>query len=71
MTEKMVSEVAMNKDSIQTYLKEIGKYPLISGKREIELAKKIVAGDKDSRELLMKANLASCCFNCKKICSKK
>jgi RNA polymerase primary sigma factor len=55
--EKSLDEASLNRDSIQTYLKEIGKYPLISGKREIELAKKIVAGDKDSKELLMKANL--------------
>ncbi len=54
---KDLGDVAITKDSIQTYLKEIGKYPLISGKKEIELAKKIVAGDKDSKELLMKANL--------------
>lgn len=56
-TAKDLSDVSITKDSIQTYLKEIGKYPLISGKREVELAKKIVAGDKDAKELLMKANL--------------
>jgi hypothetical protein len=38
--EKSLDEASLNRDSIQTYLKEIGKYPLISGKREIELAKK-------------------------------
>lgn len=44
-------------DSIQMYLKEIGKYPLISGNMEKELAKRIEAGDKEARDLLAKANL--------------
>jgi RNA polymerase primary sigma factor len=54
---KEIADEGSSKDSIQTYLKEIGKYPLISGKREVELAKRIVAGEKDAKELLIKANL--------------
>ncbi len=44
-------------DSIQIYLKEIGQYPLISGSMEKELARKILAGDVEAKNLLAKANL--------------
>jgi RNA polymerase primary sigma factor len=44
-------------DSIQMYLKEIGQYPLISGSREKELAKRIEGGDEEAKALLMRANL--------------
>ncbi len=44
-------------DSIQIYLKEIGQYPLISAHQEKELAKKILAGDNEAKNLLAKANL--------------
>lgn len=46
-----------NNDSIQVYLKEIGQYPLISSEEEVRLAKRIEKGDKEAREILMKANL--------------
>ncbi len=44
-------------DSIQIYLKEIGQYPLINGATEKELAKKILAGDEEAKNILAKANL--------------
>lgn len=44
-------------DSIQMYLKEIGRHSLISGAQEKELAKKIIAGDAGARNILAKANL--------------
>jgi RNA polymerase primary sigma factor len=46
-----------NVDSVQMYLKEIGKTDLISGDEEVELAKRILKGDEDAREKLTKANL--------------
>jgi RNA polymerase primary sigma factor len=46
-----------NNDSIQVYLKEIGQYPLISSDQEVALAKRILKGDKEAKEILMKANL--------------
>ncbi len=44
-------------DSIQMYLKEIGQYPLINASMEKELAKRIIAGDTEAKNLLAKANL--------------
>lgn len=44
-------------DSIQMYLKEIGQYPLITAADEKELAKRIIAGDTEAKNLLAKANL--------------
>ena len=44
-------------DSVQTYLKEIGKTELLNSAEEKELAKKIEAGDEESRQKFIKANL--------------
>lgn len=44
-------------DSVQMYLKEIGKYPLIRAAEERELAQRIIQGDEEARNLLAQANL--------------
>ncbi len=47
----------LNVDSIQNYLKEISKEPLLNSDTEIELAKKIEANDKEARKKMIRANL--------------
>jgi RNA polymerase primary sigma factor len=44
-------------DSIQMYLREIGQYPLLNAHEERVLAKRIVDGDGEARNLLARANL--------------
>ncbi len=44
-------------DSVQAYLKEIGKFSLITAYDEKELAKRIEKGDEEAKNLLAKANL--------------
>lgn len=44
-------------DSIQMYLKEIGKYPLLTAQQEQDLAQRIEQGDEEAKNLLARANL--------------
>lgn len=44
-------------DSMKTYLEEIGSYPLLTAEQETELSKRIKAGDKDAKDLLVASNL--------------
>ncbi len=44
-------------DSVQIYLKEIGKYPLLVAAEERNLAQRIEAGEEDAKNLLARANL--------------
>ncbi|MGH7141418.1 MAG: sigma-70 family RNA polymerase sigma factor [Minisyncoccia bacterium] len=58
--EALVSGVAREGggyDSIQMYLREIGKYPLLNAQEERDLAKRITEGDSEARNLLARANL--------------
>jgi len=50
-------EQSTSYDSIQMYLREIGRYPLLTGPQERELAKRIVEGEDEARNLLARANL--------------
>lgn len=47
----------LSSDSVQMYLREIGRIPLITAAQEKELAKKIEKGDEEARKQLARANL--------------
>ena len=47
----------LSSDSIQMYLKEIGKVPLLSGAEEVELSKRKERGDREAERRLIEANL--------------
>src|SRR3989344_4075326 len=55
--EKGYSRSDSQYDSIQMYLREIGKYPLLNAMQERDLAKRILEGDAEARNLLARANL--------------
>jgi RNA polymerase primary sigma factor len=52
------SEVAaMTTDSLQLFLNEAGRYPLLTAAEEVELAKAIEAGDKHAKDRMVNSNL--------------
>ena len=52
-----VLEGVSTEDPVRMYLKEIGNVPLLSGDEEVELAKKVEAGDEEAKKKLTEANL--------------
>jgi RNA polymerase primary sigma factor len=44
-------------DSLQLFLNEAGRYPLLTAAQEVELAKRIERGDKEAKDLLVNSNL--------------
>ena len=52
-----VPEGVSMEDPVRMCLKEIGKVPLLSAEREIELAKRMEEGDEDAKKELAEANL--------------
>ena len=44
-------------DSVRLYLREIGKIPLLNSEEELELAQKVIAGDKKAKDKMAEANM--------------
>ena len=57
MEKMLASEGLAIDDPVRMYLKEIGKVPLLSGEREMELAQKMEEGDGNAKQELVEANL--------------
>jgi RNA polymerase primary sigma factor len=47
----------MSENSLQAYLQEIGRYPLLTRAEEVQLAKRVEAGDATARRRMTEANL--------------
>src|SRR3982751_6866750 len=48
---------AATTDSLQLFLNEAGRYPLLTAAQEVEIAKRIESGDKQAKDLLVNSNL--------------
>ena len=48
---------AATTDSLQLFLNEAGRYPLLTAAEEVELAKRIERGDKEAKDLMVNSNL--------------
>lgn len=44
-------------DSVRLYLREIGKIPLLNAEEELELAYRVIAGDKKAKDKMAEANM--------------
>jgi RNA polymerase primary sigma factor len=47
----------MTADTLQLFLNEIGRYPLLTAAQEVELAKRIERGDEEAKERMINSNL--------------
>ena len=52
-----VLEGVSTEDPVRMYLKEIGNVPLLSSEQEVELARRVEAGDEEAKKALTEANL--------------
>ena len=54
-TSKYLDDVS--DDSVRLYLREIGKIPLLNAEEELELAHRVIAGDKRAKDKMAEANM--------------
>lgn len=57
VNERVYLEDDVADDSVRLYLREIGKIPLLSADEELELAHRVVAGDKIAKDKMAEANM--------------
>lgn len=50
-------ELSNSDDAVKLYLKEIGRYPLLTAEKEVILAKQIESGDVHAKKILAQSNL--------------
>ena len=51
------AEAEISTDTLQLFLKDIGKVPLLTAAQEVELAKRIESGDHSAKQAMVEANL--------------
>ena len=54
--DQLIKEISVG-DHVKLYLKDIGKYPLLTTEEEIELAKRMEQGDEEAKQQLSQSNL--------------
>ncbi|HEX6310223.1 MAG TPA: sigma-70 family RNA polymerase sigma factor [Acidimicrobiia bacterium] len=57
---------AMTTDTVRVFLDEIGRYPLLTPQEEVELAKRVEAGDEQAKEQFIQSNLRLVVHNAKR-----
>jgi len=54
--EKIIAAASVD-DTVKSYLRDIGKHPLLTSEEELEIAKLVMEGDEDAKRRLNQANL--------------